>query len=221
MTTLAALRRNNPGLTILSLGETPGHRLYRKVEADTSAFLVASASITPDEANAYIPRDEGLSLSPATQSISRAVFGELPIQAGWNYGGNPRMNGMEWHKSCEVIVACTDLVLLLGNYTDIEHDSYDSARALGLYLQKGEAVELFPLTLHLAPMPVVGGRFIAAILLPEGTNLPLSGGIEGTLRAVNKWLLVHPDNTRGIELGGKVGIRGENIQLFGLDELQA
>ncbi|MEN6637251.1 MAG: DUF4867 family protein [Clostridiaceae bacterium] len=221
MSTLAVLRRNNPDLTILSLGETPEHRLYRKVDADTSAFLAASFSITPEEANAYIPRDEGMSLSPVTQSISRVLFGELPIQAGWNHGGNPRMNGMEWHKSSEVIVACTDLVLLLGDFADVEHDFYDSARAFGLLVQKGEAVELFPFTLHLAPLPVVGGRFIAAILLPEGTNLPLSGGIDGTLRAVNKWLLVHPDNTRGIELGGKVGIRGENIRLFGLDEWQA
>ncbi len=221
MNTIAALRRNNPALTILSLGEMPEHRLYRKVDMDTSAFTEAAAAIMPEEANAYIPRDEGMSLSPAAQSISRIVFGELPIQAGWNYGGNTRMNGMEWHKSSEVIVACTELVLLLGDYADIEHDNYDSARAFGLFLQKGEAVELFAATLHLAPLPVSGGRFIAAILLPEGTNLPLCGGIDGTLRAVNKWLLVHPDNTRGIKLGGKVGIHGENIRLFGLEEWQA
>ena len=221
MSTLAALRRINPGLTILSLDETPEHRLYRKVGADTSAFLAASASITPEEVNDYVPRDEGMSRSPAAQSISRLIFGELPIQAGWNHGGNTRMNGMEWHKSSEVIVACTDLVLLLGDNADIEHDSYDSARAFGLLLQKGEAVELFPFTLHLAPLPVVGSRFIAAILLPEGTNLPLSSGIDGTLRAVNKWLLVHPDNTRGIALGGKIGIRGENIRLIGLDDVKA
>lgn len=221
MSTLAALRRINPGLTILSLGETPEHRLYRKIDADTSAFLAASVSITPEEGNAYVPRDEGMSLSPAAQSISRVVFGELPMQAGWNHGGNPRMNGMEWHKSSEVIVACTDLVLLLGDYSDIELDSYDSSRAFGLYLKKGEVVELFPFTLHLAPLPVIGGRFIAAILLPEGTNLPLSGGIDGTLRAVNKWLIVHPNNSRGIALGGKVGIRGENISLIGLDDVKA
>ena len=220
MSTLAALRRIN-GFTILSLGETPQHRLYRKVDADTSAFLAASVSISPEAANAYLPRDDNMSLSPAAHCIARAVFGELPIQAGWNHGGNTRMNGIEWHKSSEVIIACTDLVLLLGDYADMKNDSYDSARAFGLYLQKGDAVELFPFTLHLAPLPVHGGRFIAAILLPEGTNLPLSGGIGGTLRAVNKWLLVHPDNARGIALGGKVGIRGENIRLLGLDEVQA
>ena len=219
MSALAALRRGNPDLTILSLGETPRHALYRKVDADTSAFLTAAEAIAPEEANAYVPRDEAMSASPAAKGIARAVFGELPIQAGWNHGGNARMNGMEWHKSSEVIVACTDLVLLLGDHADMENDCYDSARAFGLSLQKGEAVELFPFTLHLAPLPVSGGRFIAAILLPEGTNLPLAGGIDGTLRAVNKWLLVHPDNARGIALGGKIGIRGENIRLHGLEEL--
>lgn len=216
MSVLAALRRGNPDLPILSLGETPRHRLYRRVDADTSAFLAAAAQFAPEETNAYLPRDEAMSLSPAAKAIARTVFGELPMQAGWNHGGNTRMNGMEWHKSSEVIIACTDVVLLLGDHADIEDERYDSARAFGLYLQRGEAVELFPLTLHLAPLPVHGGRFIAAILLPDGTNLPLAGGIEGTLRAVNKWLLVHPENARGIALGGKAGIRGENIELHGL-----
>ncbi len=220
MSALAALRRNNPELTLLSLSETPRHTLYQKITADTAAFLAAAREIAPGEANVYVARDERMSLSPAATCIAREVFGELPIQAGWNHGGNDRMNGMEWHKSSEVIVACTDLVLLLGSHADIESGAYDSARAFGLYLEQGEAVELYPFTLHLAPLPVFGGRFIAAILLPEGTNLPLAGGIDGTLRAVNKWLLVHPDNARGIALGGKIGVRGENIRLLGLKEQQ-
>lgn len=219
MSTLAALCRSNPGLTILSLDEAPRHSLYQKIEVSGGVFLEAAVSILPEETNAYIPCDERLTQSLEVKRIERTVFGELPLQAGWNHGGNTRMNGMEWHKSSEVIVACSDLLLLLGSHADIENDCYDSARAFGLYLQKGEAVELFPFTLHLAPLPVFGGRFIAAILLPDGTNLPLVGGIDGTLRAVNKWLLVHPDNARGIALGGKIGIRGENILLHGLEEL--
>jgi hypothetical protein len=215
----AALRRSNPNLTILSLDETPHHTLYRKIDVDAGVFLEAAASLLPEETNVYIPNDERLTKSLEVKRIERTIFGELPIQVGWNHGGNTRMNGMEWHKSSEVIVACSDLVLLLGNHADIENDCYDSARVFGLYLQKSEAVELFPFTLHLAPLPVYGGRFIAAILLPDGTNLPLSSGIDGTLRAVNKWLLVHPDNARGIALGGKTGIRGENIRLHGLEEL--
>lgn len=218
MMPIDALQQKNPQLKILTLLDTPEHALFCKAEVDAREFLSAAAAILPEETNAYIPRDEQLSASPAALSVARRVFGELKMQAGWNYGGNTRMNGMEWHKTPEVIVACTDVVLLLGSYADITNDTYDSSRAFGLYLQKGEAVELYPFTLHLAPLPVSGGRFIAVILLPDGTNLPLSGGIEGTLRAVNKWLLVHPDNKRGIELGGKIGILGENITIAGLED---
>ena len=71
-------------------------------------------------------------------------------------------------------------------------------------------------TLHLAPL-AIGDRFAAAIILPRGTNSPLAGGISGTLRAVNKWLLVHPDNEAGIAAGGKVGVTGANITLTGYD----
>jgi len=215
MTTLGVLRRNNPNLTILSFADTPQHTLFRAVSADTGAFLAAAESISPKEQNVYIPSDDAM--RAAAREIGRSVFAELPIQSGWNYGGNTRMNGMEWHKSSEVIVACTDVVLLLGDHRDVVADTYESARAFGLYLQKGDAVELFPMTLHLAPLPAENGRFIAAILLPEGTNLPLSGGTDGTMRAVNKWLIVHPENRRGIELGGQAGILGENICLHGLD----
>jgi hypothetical protein len=218
MMPIDALRQKNPQLNILSLSDTPEHALFCKAEIDAKEFLTAAESIHPAEANAYIPRDELLSASPAALTVARRVFGELPMQAGWNYGGNTRMNGMEWHKTSEVIVACSDVVLLLGSHADITNDTYDSTRTFGLYLQKGEAVELYPFTLHLAPLPVSGGRFIAAILLPDGTNLPLSGGIKGTLRAVNKWLLVHPENKRGIELGGKAGILGENITIAGLED---
>ena len=219
MTTLDLLKRKNPDITILSLADRPEHALYRAVSADAGAFLAAAEKILPEETNVYLPCDETMTASAAVREIERNVFAELPIQAGWNCGGNTRMNGMEWHKTSEVVVACTDLVLLLGDHADIDivNETYDSSCAFGLYLQKGDAVELLPRTLHLAPLPVQGGRFVAAILLPSGTNLPLTGGISGSLRAVNKWLLVHPENHRGIELGGKIGVVGENLVLRGLD----
>ena len=144
------------------------------------------------------------------------VFAELPVQAGWCYGRGRKMNGAEWHKSSEVVVACTDCVLLLGSAADIEGDTYDSAKAVALVMREGEAAELPAGTLHLAPL-ALGGHFAAAIILPRGTNSPLAGGISGTLRAVNKWLLVHPDNEAGIAAGGKVGVTGANITLTGYD----
>ena len=78
-------------------------------------------------------------------------------------------------------------------------------------------MELCAGTLHLAPL-AVHEKFAAAIILPRGTNAPLAGGIDGTLRAVNKWLLVHPENTAGIAAGGKAGVAGANIALTGYEK---
>jgi len=76
---------------------------------------------------------------------------------------------------------------------------------------------LYPLTLHLAPIRV-STPFKGAIILPKGTNLPRSEGIEGTYRAINKWLLVHPENLKGVAQGAKVGIVGNNLYLNPLSE---
>lgn len=73
------------------------------------------------------------------------------------------MNGVEWHKSSEVVIAATDCVLILGDVKDIRDDVYDSARAIALFLRKGEAVELFAGTLHLAPL-ATDDKFAAAIV---------------------------------------------------------
>ena len=204
------LRLLNPELKILTTAEKSA--LYEKVEGDFSEIIAMSAKLKPNYANDYIPNDIESQQTSIVKEVESTVFGELAVQAGWCFGGIPFMNGMEWHKTSEVVVACTDAVLLLGSIYDVENDTYDSAKAIGLYIKKGEAVELKPMTLHYAPLPV-GEYFKVAIILPLGTNLPLTGGIKGAKRAVNKWLLVHPENAEDIKAGGKQGIVGDNIKL--------
>lgn len=200
----------NPKLNIFAASDKSN--LFEKVDIDADDIVLLSKKLSPEKANAYIRDDEDERKLQSVSIIKRKVFAEYPVQAGWCFGGSEFMNGFEWHKSSETVVACTPMVLLLGAYEDVIDDVYDSANAVGLYLEKGEVVELKPMTLHLAPLPV-DEFFAAAIILPDGTNSPLSGGIDGTLRAVNKWLIVHADNKRGIELGGKIGVVGKNIKL--------
>ncbi len=166
----------------------------------------------PNEGNDYLPDHKGLGEIQLISTLQREVFGELPVQAGWCTGHLKKMNGMEWHKSSEIVIAATDMVLLLGRYSDIEYDRYESNKAVGFYLEKGDVAELFPMVLHFAPLNI-GEGFKAGIVLPRGTNLPLDGGIKGMLRAKNKWLLVHPENQKGIAGGGMAGIDGDNIEL--------
>lgn len=208
--TIKELQEKNKNLTILSINDNSP--LFRKVECNFDDLIKLSSKLTALKSNSYIASDDEALCLKSVKKIEREIFAELPIQAGWCFGGNPYMNGMEWHKTSEVVVACSACVLLLGAYKDVIDDTYDSSKAIALYLNEGEAVELLPLTLHLAPLPIFE-TFKAAILLPKGTNLELKGGISGALRAVNKWLLVHKNNLKGIENGGKIGVVGENISL--------
>ena len=188
--------------------------LFEKLEIDTTEIVeYARKEIKPELGNRYVANDEKIVHCATVEKIGHEVFAGTQIQSGWCFGGGKAMNGVEWHESAEVVVACTDTGLLLGDCNDIKNDVYESKKTVALSLKKGEAVKLMPRTLHLAPL-AIDEYFVAAIILPKGTNLPLKGGIKGTHRAVNKWLLVHPENKKGIELGGKIGVEGDNIRLI-------
>ncbi len=166
----------------------------------------------PESGNGYVANDDNLAQFPQFQEVFSNIFAELPIQTGWCVGNLSKMNGMEWHKSSEVVIACTDMVLLLGSFGDIIDDTFNTLQAEAFFLPKGAVVELYAFTLHLAPLNM-GSGFKSIIVLPKGTNLPLASGIKGSLRAINKWLLVHEEHTVGIALGGKVGLVGINTAL--------
>jgi hypothetical protein len=207
---LEELKKKNKELKFLKAKDES--TLFKKVEIKYDDLILLSAKLNITDENNYIANDTGALLLHSVKETEKEIFGELPIQAGWCFGKNIYMNGMEWHKTSEVVVACTDCVLLIGSYLDVINDTYISSKASALYLEKGEAVELLPMTLHLAPLPVQD-VFKVGIILPKGTNLALSCGINGAKRAVNKWLLLHKDNLKGIKNGGKVGVIGSNIFL--------
>lgn len=204
------LRTQNPEIKFLSLKDKCP--LFEAVEGDFSKVSALSQKLELKSSNSYIPNDVENQSTKIVKEVESEVFGELPVQAGWCFGGQTAMDGMEWHKTSEVVVACSDAVLLLGDYADVVNDTYDSSNAIALYIKCGEAVEIKPMTLHYAPLPVQE-FFKVAIILPLNTNLPLEGGIKGAKRAVNKWLLVHAENIDGIKCGEKVGVIGKNIRL--------
>jgi hypothetical protein len=54
--------------------------------------------------------------------------------------------------------------------------------------------------------------FKNVVILPRGTNTPLEmPSDDKMLISKNKWLIVHPDFTKQVELGRVVGLVGENI----------
>jgi len=164
----------------------------------------------------YVPSVEQLEEVPEAAEVCRKGFGGLPIQIGYCNGHNKKLNALEYHRSSEIDIAATDLILLLGQQQDIGADfTYDTAKVEAFFVPAHTAVELYATTLHYAPCQADGSGFRCVIVLPKDTNLPLecghAGGEDGHLTARNKWLLGHPEG--GLPEGSPMGLIGENLSV--------
>ena len=63
----------------------------------------------------YVPSVEELEVLPEAAEICKKGFGGLPIQIGYCNGDNHKLNALEYHRSSELDIAQTDLILLLGS----------------------------------------------------------------------------------------------------------
>ena len=164
----------------------------------------------------YVPSVEAMEVLPEAVDVCRKGFGGLPIQIGYCNGDNHKLNALEYHRSSEIDIAATDLILLLGCQQDIEaDDTYDTSKVEAFFVPAGTAVELYATTLHYAPCSAQEGGFRCVIVLPKGTNedLPFEPAKEGEnrlLTAVNKWLIAHEE--AGIE-GAFCGLKGANTEV--------
>lgn len=168
----------------------------------------------PDEV-IYEPSDKELEKLEVCQVLSKSVFGCMDIQIGYCNGHNKLLNGLEYHRSSEINVAVTDMILLLGKEQDIEDDhTYDTQKVEAFLVPKGTAIEVYATTLHYAPCGMDGAGFRCVVVLPKGTNYtcerPELATEDRLLAATNKWLIAHKD--AGIE-GAFCGLKGENLSV--------
>ena len=178
--------------------------------------LVAELEKTPcTQEVVYEPSVEQLEALPVYKELQDTAYGEMPIQIGFCNGNNYKLNALEYHRSSEIDVAASDLILLLGWQQDIEEGyTYDTSKVEAFLLPKGVGVELYATTLHYAPCNSTEEGFRCAIVLPDGTNLPLAenhcaGGEDALSTAKNKRLLGHAEG--GLPEGCHIGLKGENI----------
>lgn len=179
--------------------------------------LIAAMQNTPlpDEV-VYVASVPELEAIPVFQELTERTYGEMPVQIGYCNGKNKLLNALEYHRSSEINVAVTDLVLMLGKRADITEDfQYDSAKVEAFFVPAGTSIEVFADTLHYAPCNTEDAGFRMVVVLPKGTNLELkkdhaAEDEEKLLFGVNKWVIAHPDAK--IE-GAFNGIVGENLKL--------
>ncbi len=179
------------------------------------AELIQGMGKTPcPEDVIYIPSDAELEKLPIMKDFTDSLYGGLPIQIGYCNGHNNLLNAVEYHRSSEVNVACTDLILLIGMQQDIEEDfTYDTGKIEAFLVPAGTMIEVYATTLHYAPCSVDGQGFRCVVVLPKDTNLDLevkpSGAKEDKLLvARNKWLIGHEEAKID---GAFNGLKGENV----------
>lgn len=166
----------------------------------------------------YVPSVKELEELTIAKELKEREFGELPIQIGFCNGNNYMLNAVEYHRTSEINIAVTDLILLIGSQQDIEDDySYDTSKIEAFLVPAGTAIEIYGTTLHYAPCNAKEDGFRCVVVLPKDTNLPLEHKIEkvnedALLFARNKWLIVHKDTDLG-EQGAFIGLVGENISI--------
>lgn len=170
----------------------------------------------PQDHTVYVTSDPTLENTESGKMLQQIVYGELPVQIGYCSGYNKKLNGLEYHRSSEINIAENDLILLLGRQQDITDDlKYDTAKIEGFLVPAGTVIEVYATTLHYAPCSVGDDPFRCVVVLPKGTNEALKEEHGGTcedkaLRAVNKWLLSHPE---AHEEGAWEGLVGENVKV--------
>ena len=70
----------------------------------------------------YVASEPKLEALAVMKELTDKTYGELPIQIGYCNGHNRKLNALEYHRSSEVDVAATELVLMLGKQQDITEE---------------------------------------------------------------------------------------------------
>lgn len=211
-------------MEILSVN-SPEFRKYGRVinNVDMTELVKAMKNTPVPEDVVYVPGDSTLEALPVYKVISDICYGEMPIQIGYCNGHNSKLNALEYHRDSEINVAATDAILMLGLLQDVEEDfTYDTSKVKAFLVPEGTAVEVYATTLHYAPCGVDGKGFQVSIILPKGTNYPLSTPHAKTtatttdnedclITATNKWLIGHAEG--GLDEGSFLGLKGKNLDL--------
>ncbi len=167
----------------------------------------------------YVPSVPSLEVLDIKKAFVSEVYGGLPCQIGYCNGNNYALNALEYHRSSEINIAATDLILMLGSQSDIEDDfTYDTSKVEMFKVPKGTMIEVYATTLHYAPCNADENGFRCVVVLPKDTNTELSGSVDKSigdnklLFAKNKWLIGHEES--GVQNdGGFIGLKGENLKL--------
>ncbi len=226
MSTLSDLQAKNPHIKIYSVTD-PEFKAYGRLlpEAKWDAAQAHARKVWKVEdsigADVSVPEFEADKDLDAT--VSRRIYGQMPVEVGWVYGRNSMLNALEYHQGSEVHMPLEDVVFLVYKFVDIDwtpDPMIDTTKLKAFFCPKGTVAELASWALHYVPVHVhehLG--FCDLFTLPKGTGTPLplpkSDTPDGKLLvAKNQWVIAHPDFK---DSGCVSGMTGPNVKINPLD----
>lgn len=220
MTDLISLRRKNPALRIYAPEDEAFLRYARVLPGVGTAPLREALARTPMPAqgNLYVASDPVLETLEEASALQALRYGGMPIQIGCCNGWNTRLNALEYHRGSEINLGTQDMVLLVAPVQAVRENHLSTAQVEGLFIPRGTAVEVYATTMHFAPCRVCAEGFRCLVVLPRGTNTPITlpaawpDGEDRLLWMRNKWLIAHAESIPAGK-GAFVGLDGENIEL--------
>lgn len=205
-------------MKISSVNDPSFAKYGRVIQGYDCSELLEKMKSTPCPVDTiYVASDAELEKLAVFKELQNREFGGLPIELGYCNGNNHVLNALEYHRSSEINIAVSDLILLVGSQQDIDPKdyTYDTSLVEAFLVPAGSMVEMYATTLHYAPCNAADGGFRDVVLLPRGTNTDLESKPapeyeDRLLFAKNKWLIAHPES--GLESAGAfIGLKGQNL----------
>lgn len=175
----------------------------------------------PESGFKYLASCDALESLNVFRELQDRAFGGMTMQLGYCNGYNDTLNCLEYHSCSELCIMAEDVIILLGQRSDIDENNYtyDTSKVEAFLVPAGMGVELYATTLHYAPCNVQMGqgyRVANGLLRKTNDECPITEkkGIDKLLAGCNKWLLAHPDSKEARQ-GAFVGLTGENIRCRG------
>ena len=158
---------------------------------------------------------------PELTPLLREVFGPVELQMEWVWGRNTRLNALEYHKSAELAVACTDMIVLLGLVCDISWPAgtFDVSRTRAFFIPRGTVYEISPWCLHHYPVHVYESEgFRCLVILPRGAHVPIDfipqpEGEGKLMQGRNTWFIAHPEDPGSRGTSAHLGLKGRTIEM--------
>ena len=215
---LADLQRKNPEITVHIVTEASFRRFGRIINYNASELIHAAEQIKmPREGCRYLPDMPELETPEIFPEVQNELRGQGSCQIGMCWGFNSRLNCLEYHRASEHNIAVTDFVLILAAQQDMEGFDLPENALSAFLVPKGTIIEVYATTLHFCPCQVHDNGLKCIVVLPRGTNQPLSGtrpvsGDGRLLWAKDKWLIAHPDAPHAGR-GAYPGLHCENFTI--------